>query len=369
MKQVTLFFVLVTTHLLCAQHISKLSQELEDLTVVRTYNVTTDIDFRRAERFAFTDQGSLVAIIDNTLACYRVDGQIQWQRPGRVREIKISDGGNLILNRGYEISEMLNPKGEVLWRDKLDGALLFSQGGHYLYPMWDMDSPLPLRVYDAKTGKLLWKNDHRRMSLIKAITSVGNDTLAVLNNTSKLQLLEMSTGNVLQELEITPLQTSSKKTYDYWYITVSDDGNYLSVIGSHSWPESGAIYSFDKNLNLIWSREVDSRVWPRGLTEDGSKLVVREGNKTRLYSNMTGDLKWEEIGAGFRQDIVITNEFVAIPQLEGTYSFTLAADGTVKNHWITQSTFHKIGKKILEIRENDAQNVIIIMEEGNHEIK
>lgn len=364
MKKLTLFFLFLMTHLLLAQHESKLSQEFGSLKVVKTYNITADIDFRRTDQFGFTDTGSLVAIVDSSLVCYGTDGQIEWDRQVPSLSLHVSPEGEFVLisypvSSDSGVTELLSSSGEVVWTQPFKGWILWSPQARYLFPHADQDSPLFLRVYDAKTGRLLWQDRSRPLRRIEAVTALSDETLLVVDVEGKLESLVMTTGQSAMKLDISePLKESL--SYVDWYLSTSGEGNYFAVFGRCGLTKRTWIYSFDNNLNLIWSKQANSRVWSKGFSEDGRRLVVGEGNTTKLYNNLTGKLLWQEKDVRFGRPPIVTDDYVALPQRAGTYVFHLARDGTVKNRWMTQSTIQKVGNNLIEIRKGD-KNVIVVI--------
>jgi len=381
-----LALLLITFDISYCQKFEELSNSVPELQPVVTMSFANNqINFLNAMSFGFTTQGTVAITTDrSSLNCYSADGSIAWTRqpPEKViSAIHVSDSGNIIsayypLGENGGVTEVMANDGHVLWRKFFRTGFRVSPNGKYLYSGPSALSGMPLIVIETKKDAVLWQ-----LNASDFQAELLDEESLVHVSREDIELIEMSTGNILTQRNISE-PFKDELSYTNWHISVSKDGNYVTLLGRSSKSLEVFIITYDRNLKRVWSASLEPG-YPTlvGVSEDGSKLCIDKLKTTTLYDNFTGNLLWQVEDKVLNNGAIVTNEFIALMQV-GYESevFVLGEDGSLANRFKTHSIFTqtKIPKfetkkgainllkstikkwgSIVEIKKENAQNSAI----------
>lgn len=380
--KILILLLLSITLLNCNQnkHINEIIKELKPVATLKIPSI--EINFTNPRMVGFSKQGIVVIDKDmSRLICYQNDGEIAWEKtpPEKyISSIYVSQDGSTItayypMNEVEGVTEVMNSDGEMLWRQKLDGAFIPSHTGKYLFSEASMIDVPPLTVIETTTGKVLWK---KKSDEFQAMLLDEENIVHVIRG--EMSVIEMSTGSILATHEMKN-HFEDDLSHTDWMISVSEDGNYFAVLGKSAQSKKDLIQSFNRNSELHWTKTLDHGGYSKlaGLSEDGSRLLLTRGIDTRLYDNLTGDLLWKIEENILNNGALVTNEFISIKQLPyQSEVFALGDNGSLikrfsTNAILTKSTLPKIGdlkgafnlmkqrkSLIVEIKKEDQHNLI-----------
>jgi outer membrane protein assembly factor BamB len=266
----------------------------------------------------------------------RKDGQVKWSRV--VREALphegthkdgslasgsvTADGERVVASFGSYGLYCLDHKGKVLWEKQIGAMkikLAFGEGsspvlhGDRVILNWDHEGPSFTAVFDAKTGKELWRKerDERTSWSTPLVVAAGTRKQVVISATKRVRSYDLDTGELLWEAGgMTDNAIPSPVAADgLVYLTSGFRGSNLLAVRL-----AEAKGSLEGPPAIAWSYDKDTPYVPSPLLYKGA-LYFLKGNSailTRLDAR-TGEKQYSE----------------RIEGIEGVYASPVAADGRV----------------------------------------
>jgi outer membrane protein assembly factor BamB len=270
------------------------------------------------------------------LAVGRNDGKVRWSRvvkeavphEGTHKDGSLASGSvtadaeRVIASFGSYGLYCLDHKGRVLW-DKQIGQmkikLAFGEGsspvlhGDRVIVNWDHEGPSFTAVFDAKTGKELWRRerDERTSWSTPLVVSHGGRKQVVISATKRVRSYDLETGDLVWDAGgMTDNAIPSPVAADgLVYLTSGFRGNLLLAVRLDE-----AKGSLEGPPAIAWSYDKDTPYVPSPLLYQGALYFLKSnsGILTRLDAR-TGEKQWSE----------------RIEGVEGVYASPVAADGRV----------------------------------------
>jgi outer membrane protein assembly factor BamB len=266
----------------------------------------------------------------------RNDGKVRWSRvvreavphEGTHKDGSLASGSvtadaqRVVASFGSYGLYCLDHKGKVLW-DKQIGEmkikLAFGEGsspvlhGDRLIVNWDHEGPSFTAVFDAKTGKELWRKerDERTSWSTPLVVAHGGRRQVVVSATKRVRSYDLDTGELLWDAGgMTDNAIPSPVAADgLVYVTSGFRGSLLLAVRLDE-----AKGSLAGPPGIAWSYDKDTPYVPSPLLYQGALYFLKSNNAilTRLDAR-TGEKQWSE----------------RIEGVEGVYASPVAADGRI----------------------------------------
>ncbi|HEY7512980.1 MAG TPA: PQQ-binding-like beta-propeller repeat protein [Vicinamibacteria bacterium] len=266
----------------------------------------------------------------------RSDGKVRWSRvvreavphEGTHKDGSLASGSvtadaqRVVASFGSYGLYCLDHKGKVLW-DKQIGEmkikLAFGEGsspvlhGDRLIVNSDHEGPSFTAVFDAKTGKELWRKerDERTSWSTPLVVAHGGRRQVVVSATKRVRSYDLDTGELLWDAGgMTDNAIPSPVAADgLVYVTSGFRGSLLLAVRLDE-----AKGSLAGPPGIAWSYDKDTPYVPSPLLYQGALYFLKSNNAilTRLDAR-TGEKQWSE----------------RIEGVEGVYASPVAADGRI----------------------------------------
>jgi outer membrane protein assembly factor BamB len=270
------------------------------------------------------------------LAVGRKDGQVRWSRvvreavphEGTHKDGSLASGSvtadaeRVVASFGSYGLYCLDHEGRVLW-DKQIGQmnikLAFGEGsspvlhGDRVIVNWDHEGPSFTAVFDARTGKELWRRerDERTSWSTPLVVTHGGRKQVVISATKRVRSYDLETGDLVWDAGgMTDNAIPSPVAADgIVYLTSGFRGSLVLAVRLDE-----AKGSLAGPPGIAWSYDKDTPYVPSPLLYQGALYFLKSNTAilTRLDAR-TGEKQWSE----------------RIEGVEGVYASPVAADGRV----------------------------------------
>jgi hypothetical protein len=281
-----------------------------------------------------------------TIYCYDYNnGQLKWQAPGI--QIESSNGGLSSTNDGeylylaYPIHEdaftsaVYNADGQLIWSATYDSPFEISPSGNYLISMYDgLDQSMPLMILDLASSNILWQINLTPPHLHWQAAVGRNDKIAYYN-AGLLKLYDLKTGKMLwaKDVEMEPRGDIGEVHISYTGNVISYS-NFVGKLGN----EKRIIYIFNEDGELLW-RRVQPFIPGKtnggivgGISEEGELININDIGEFSIYEIKNHKKLWTITDNPPSGITMFTKDFIAFfPWKEGTRIITLNDDGTIKH--------------------------------------
>jgi len=295
-----------------------------------------DRDITNVKRYLLDNTGKIIREEKNQ-GFYTKTGKMRWEEEEKRKSL-----GGILSNNGKYIMkkygwwgdnecklEVFDLSGNLLWEKNAAPAdveyEIFSPMGEYIavIPGYEADFPF-LKVYETRTGKLLWgieeRKEKERIFLTAAFCS--DEKIAVYTE-GKVALYDTKTGEKYWEKVLLskgeyqegdaaspPAKLATSKNADI--IIIFNEHGYLP--NQHKWTENSKIFSLNDKGVVRWKYEnPEESGWVK-MSNTGKFIMVGFAKKGYLlFDNNSGKILWEKNGPGVWGEFTLDDKYILAP--------------------------------------------------------